>query len=411
MQKLPIFNVGRVSKVEGRALSESRVERPESRDRRFGCFAVDCGLWTLDSGSRTLHPGRWTLCGAALLAGTIVLGPFSVGPGLQGANQTAGNQAQRAAEPGQTTGEPAHSETLPAPADVLQSARDKLQEYRPIKATIIERVAIGDRRFKAEGSYLHGADLKLRLEFRVRLGGSKSGLDGSLLQVCDGQVLWTRHKIGDDVHITRRDVRQILRAAEGREDLQRSLLVADLGLGGVPAVLASLENTMNFQTTRQQRIGDNDFLMIEGTWKDDFLNRFTGGEASQADEKLSPPRLPQIFPEMVRVYLDQKTLFPRRIQYLKRPADRDFFQPMVTLDFVKIVLNASVNEEDFYFVPGDGVFQQDITNQYLQLLESGTGRSGSGPAQPAQGKAVPPTKTRPTSSGPTKPAPRKTAPQ
>ncbi|MCA9115977.1 MAG: hypothetical protein KDA79_12900 [Planctomycetaceae bacterium] len=253
----------------------------------------------------------------------------------------------------------------------LKSAREKLLACRSIQTSLRETVSLGGRRFRAEGSYIQGADLKLRLDFSIQIGST----EGSLLEVCDGGVLWTRHQAGVQSRITRRDVRQILRAADGR--VEQNVLVAELGLGGLPALLAALDDSMVFNSWRKEEIDGRPFTLIEGAWKDSILSRFKGGKEDRP--------LPEHIPDSVRIWFDEATLFPRRIMYLKSPAGEDWSRPMVTLDFLDVVLNAPVNDDEFYFVPPDGVVPRDVTNEYLQRLKQVAQPAGeaASPAAPA----------------------------
>jgi len=260
----------------------------------------------------------------------------------------------------QPTGKTKEEESSPA-EQTLKAARERLVDDQPIKAELRETVVIGDRKFTATGRYLQGKNLKLRLDFTVNLGNRENALSGSLLEVCDGDVLFTRHKIGKDVHITRRDVAQILRAAKASGAIPHNVLVAELGLGGLPALLASLEQTMTFDSLKQEQIDGKPFTVIEGTWNKEFLDRLKGPDADE-----STP-LPSHVPDLVRIYFDENH-FPHRILYLKRRPTRKIHRPMVTLDFTKIVLRASIDEEEFDFVPPKGEIPMDITNTYIQRL-------------------------------------------
>jgi hypothetical protein len=200
----------------------------------------------------------------------------------------------------------------------LQKARKSLIEQQSIQADILETVALGSRKFQAKGKYLQGTDLKLRLEFQVKLGGT----EGSLLEVCDGQVLWSRQTIGGQTQVTRRDVRQILEVAAENRTMPKIMLQAELG--------------------RRQ---------------------FQGGAAAEKDAPL-----PEFIPDRIRIFLSEGTLFPRRILYLKHRVKQNTFRPMVSLDFTNVKLNGPLNPDEFNFVPPDGVFQQDITNLYLERL-------------------------------------------
>jgi hypothetical protein len=257
----------------------------------------------------------------------------------------------------------------------LRSAREKLsgQGIRTIQARLIERVSIGGRKFKAEGTYLQAPDLKIRLEFNVTVGSGKSQVESSLLEVCDGTILWTRHIIGAKPRITRRDVRQILNAAKSND--AQTILSAELGLGGLPALLASLERSMTFTIQRDEEINGKKFIMLEGAWNEAYLERFRRISKSE--------QLPDHVPDAVRVYLESDIYFPRRIAFLKRSANKGELKEMVELDLVDIVLNAQVDESKFDFVPPDGTFPVDITNAYLQQLSAAAPPAGANSATTA----------------------------
>lgn len=256
----------------------------------------------------------------------------------------------------------------------LKAAREKLLRFNSIKAKIIENVAISDRRFKAEGVYLQGSNLRLRLELTVKAGS----LTGTILEVCDGQVLYTQYSLGDTPRITRRDVKQILEATKTATKNPESQLVAELGLGGLPALLASVEQAMKFAKTREETIDGQTFTVLEGAWGKDFMDQW------KAVNKKAE-RLPEHIPDSVRIYLDSKTLLPRRFVYLKQPTEKGTPRPMVTLDFVDLVLNAPLNDDEFYYVPPDGINPDDITHAYLERLRP-KGQPAQTSEKPAEGK-------------------------
>ncbi|MCC7423592.1 MAG: hypothetical protein IT428_25260 [Planctomycetaceae bacterium] len=256
----------------------------------------------------------------------------------------------------------------------LKAAREKLLQFRSIKAKIIENVAISERRFKAEGVYLQGSNLRLRLELTVKAGS----LTGTILEVCDGQVLYTQYSLGDTPRITRRDVKQILEATKAATKSPESQLVAELGLGGLPSLLASVEQAMKFSKAREETIDGQTFTVLEGTWGKEFMDQWKSLNKNSE-------RLPEHIPDSVRIYLDSKTLLPRRFVYLKQPTEKGTPRPMVTLDFVDLVLNAPLSDDEFYYVPPDGVSQDDITHIYLDRLRP-KGQPGQASEKPAEGK-------------------------
>jgi hypothetical protein len=254
--------------------------------------------------------------------------------------------------------QPAAKPEDPAARKTLEAARDRLiNKYRSLKADLTETVVIGDRKFKTTGTYLQGSTLKLRLELTVRLGDAEA----SVLEVCDGQVLWTRHRINKESRITRRDVTEILRAADANPNIERGRLIAELGLGGLPALLAAIQKSITFESSKNEEIDGKTFTVIEGTWNQDYLVRLRQANGKQEE-------LPPYVPDRVRIYFQQDNLFPRRILYLKRNTVAKSYRPMVKLDFERVVPDAPVKDEDFYYVPPEDVLTEDITNSYIRQL-------------------------------------------
>ena len=272
----------------------------------------------------------------------------------------------------------------PSATEVLQDSRSRLMQYASVKANIHERVSILDHSFIAKGSYLQGKNLQLRLEFSLELGGNKA----SLLEVCDGQVLWTRHEISSDAEITRRDVREILKAAERNGRVPQNTLIAELGLGGLPGLLAALEVDLDFRRVSEDTIDSRPVIMIEGKWKPAFLQRLTGTKL-EGKEKPMPP----FIPDLARIYFDKETRFPRRIMYLKSLPDRKVLRPMLVLDFTKVVLNGPTSEQDFLFIPPDSPAPKELTHFYLERLLQAAPAGEGGPRSP-----LPETKTTPRST-------------
>lgn len=235
----------------------------------------------------------------------------------------------------------------------LGEARRRLTAYRTVKATIKESVTLQPRSFKMEGTYLQGTDLKLRLEYKLKVGGTKA----SLIEVCDGQILWTWHQIGAEQRVTRRNVRQILSVRESAGRTPRNTLIAELGLGGLPGLLASLERNIALEKQWEETHQGRTLVVVGGTWKDAFRQRVA--------PNLPPGQpLPQWVPDEIRIYFEEDSLFPRRILYLKKNVLQVPLR-MVSLDFDTVELNSEVDPAVFTFVPPEKVVAEDVTQAYL----------------------------------------------
>lgn len=241
----------------------------------------------------------------------------------------------------------------------LEDAREKLINYQSIRAKVLESVSIGDRQFQLKGSYLQGDGLKLRLEYEVTLGST----EGKLLEVCDGQLLWSQQAIGKEQRVTRRNVRQILEAAAAAERTSETLLRAELGLGGLPGMMASIQKSVQFEKQWEQDYDGQEFIVIDGSWKPELRSKFVGPNAD------AEKPLPSFVPDRIRVYFEKSSMFPRRILYLKKAEPSKSLRPMVSLDFTDVMTNQPVEETSFSFKAPENVDRQDITDDYLRLFQ------------------------------------------
>ena len=274
------------------------------------------------------------------------------------------------------------AETPGTPIDELRQARRQLAKILPFRSEIRETITIGGRAFHATGHYAQGTDLRLKLSFDVQVGGTR----GSFLQVCDGQTLWTRHAVGKTVNVTSRDVQKILKAlkaqpAVGGKKPDPTMITAILGLGGLEALLASLEESMTFDVRREQELIDEAgkpvrYVVIEGTWKARNRQMLAEGSGDPSG------RLPDYIPDRARVYIDQTTRFPHRILYLKRHPERRSYRPLVTLVFHNVRRNdgSLLSEDAFRYTARKNEFAQDVTDAFLRGLR----QAGQSPA-PAGG--------------------------
>jgi hypothetical protein len=245
-------------------------------------------------------------------------------------------------------GEPLDEATL-----ILEQARERLISYESIRAELIETVALGGHQFRMKGTYLQGTNLRLRLDCQVQVGETA----GKMTEVCDGQILWTWQQIGEKQRVTRRNVRQIERAASSTGMTTQNLLLAELGFGGLPALVASLQKSLKFDRVAEQDVDGLRLIVMDGVWQPEFREQLAGGTDSP---------LPSHIPDRVRLYLQKDKLFPRRILYLKQGSKPNRFRPLVSLDFVNVVWDGPLDETAFQFTPPENVRREDITQEYIR---------------------------------------------
>ena len=201
------------------------------------------------------------------------------------------------------------------------------------------------------------------MELKVLPDSSEEGLEGSFSEVCDGTILWARHQIGSQMRVTRRDVRQILNASKSAGT--GNLLALELGLGGLPALLASLEQSMKFDSLSQEKVNGKSFTVIGGSWSEATLQTFKANTGNRQTSHI---------PDSVRIYLEPGILFPRRIDFLKKHKDPEETEVIAELDFLDIVINDHLDDHQFEFELPNGVRTIDVTNEYLRQLKGTPGK-------------------------------------
>jgi hypothetical protein len=251
-------------------------------------------------------------------------------------------------------------------ASLLARCRNTLHDdnVATYRADIDEDVHIGGRSFTAKGKYWKGTGRRFRLELNMVVGEGKNAAKARMLQVCDGEVLMTEQVMGTRKRYTRRNVKQILAAAAAAQQAPANTLLSEFGLGGMSGLVASLEQTMVFDTRTSIPTRGKQAIQIEGTWNQQYATHWANWSQQTRQQQL-----PAHVPERVRVLVDSD-YYVRKIDYLRRGADGKSFTPLLSLSFRNIELNPKLDEKKlFQYVPEPGVYVEDTTAQYLQIFQ------------------------------------------
>ena len=120
-----------------------------------------------------------------------------------------------------------------APQAVLEAAVRSLESRRSVSAKIHQQIQLFDKQLVGRGDYLElrgGPVPLIRLEMQVQIGDQVS----SLLQVCDGQTLWSYTKLADKETLTRLDaVRATAALQQAAQRPDRNPAAVLPGLGGL----------------------------------------------------------------------------------------------------------------------------------------------------------------------------------
>jgi len=301
-------------------------------------------------------PNCWRkIVNFSVLLGFSLMGTWAISLGVQSARgQSDAKPAEKKSEP-----KPADPAVVKAATDMMKKVHEALYARSSIKADIEQSVSIGVQQFRVSGHYLSSGS-KLRLEYTIQ---PDQGVAGSLLEICDGKDLWSLMTVAETKRVTLRDVQQIKAAAvSGTRTTPDVILTAELGLGGLTALTASLQRTMIFDAMKEETSDDGPRTEIQGRWKPELLARWP-----RSKDDLLPPYVP----DLVRIWVDPRTTFPTRIVYVKRVIEKDkkVYRPMVSLKFRNVEFDAPVDEQEFRFEPPPGVVPEDITRQFLDRMK------------------------------------------
>ncbi len=267
---------------------------------------------------------------------------------------------------------------------LLLEARSQLLNRQSLQADMQQQIILGERRLEAAGTYLSGSFPKLRLEYKIRVGS----MQGSLREICDGTILHTEKAIGKfgakdpDVVYTRRDVQKILAATENTLNLPVASLGAEMGIGGLPAILASIDRCMIGQRVTEEEFEGRKCRVYYGGWDPVVLQKYQAGLGENAKEILA--NLVPFFPDSVQVYFAADTLLPVKITYLKNEqSDTGAVtgeRAIMFLAFRNMTVDQPVPPTSFKFVLPTGRDEVDTTNDFLKLIEQANTSMQTAPA-------------------------------
>ena len=293
------------------------------------------------------------------------------------AQQDADEPSQDAAA---TTDQPAedkiteHNEEALA---IVRKARSELFKHQSVQAVLTQRASLGEFRFTASGKYAAGEGFRTRIEYNVEL----AEMAGQFLEVCDGQILHTRRQVGPkdasatnsippQIELARRDIQVILKETQEYlelEELQanKAMLAAEIGIGGLPAILASLERMYLFEAMKTDQENGQDVVIVQGLWN----------EARQEEivQVLGPmvQQVGRFFPDRVRITFLSDSSFPIRFQYLKlADAENKIYRPMLTLELSDVRINEPLSPQLFNYVRPVGLEERDETAIFIESIRS-----------------------------------------
>jgi hypothetical protein len=285
-----------------------------------------------------------------------------------------------------------------APADrrgdaLLAEAIVRLEQRQSVVVDVVQVGWNDGRAVETQGAYRQaGSGPERRFSFVVQ--GQLAGSAARLVRVSDGRFLWTDLWWGDNPQtasrsVTRVDLRRVRKqiAAGMQDDELRDDGLQDNGpepgearatladaadwarFGGVPALLATLEERFDFGAPRLMELRGRRVAAMVGRWK-----------KAERDALFGDGPLPDRAPQHVVVALDEETLFPLLVEYRAKGdplAERGLpdearlvasRRPMLKIDYLNPRFDEPLEADAFAYSPPADVRWQDDTERELKLV-------------------------------------------
>ncbi len=260
----------------------------------------------------------------------------------------------------------------------------RLRTRARIAARVEQVVDMLNQRFELKGNYYKDTGNRIRLQLDlVGLGDNGS----TMLQICDGKILWEYQKVLGMKNYRKREIVPILKRLEepSLDEEFRVQVMTQLGFGGPEALITGFQSTIAFDQFADKVVDGVPTYVLGGKWKD------RNGLLERPIAPTDP--LPPYIPSNIQVFVDKATLWPYRIEMrgveqsvlvednrqidpiTKRPIGVRRPQPKVdptniTLRYTLLPDSEIKPDEQFVFnTPRDATNLVDETEQFLNLLD------------------------------------------
>ena len=327
-------------------------------------------------------------------------------------------------------GDPAKKvEEPPTDAEkTIDKAIAKVKVLKSVSADVTQKVDMLKEKFEVTGLYLRAPGDRIYLKLAV---STPTDSAATMLQVCDGKVLWDYNQVLDSQSFRKLDILQIRKKLTDPilDDAARERVLAQIGFTGPEEMLVGLRSSVKFNQKADAEFEGHKVWVIRGQWKSVL------GLTGPGQQPLSPTTpLPPYIPSNIAVTIDQETGWPYKVEMLGntpsllqedvrrigldgRPVGAKSAVPKVepsriVLMYSNVKLNPDLKPETFAFdAPRDAKNLVDGTDALLNYLdqiiqlETGRKRAEAAKADPLLGGSLEIPKTAPPIEPP--PAPPK----
>lgn len=277
----------------------------------------------------------------------------------------------------------------------------QLERRERISARVLLQASLGGRLLQMGGPEFESCYCQQwnasrdKLLVLCDLRGHVEGTPIRLLQVSDGDRMWTDRTTPTGRNVSRVDLRYIRREIDQLADASHELPAGQAGVlpiqiellaerGGLPSLLAGLSESFNFSPPASLRLADVPVAGTIGTWKEDKLAAIhPAAAAEQHETEEGGVHLPPRLPASVMLLVGQDDLFPYVIEFRTSedtgplvPGDLSVYQmrprPLMVVHFYERSFTAELEPGRFEYSPGDADWA-DLTAVRLDRLRQASG--------------------------------------
>ena len=239
---------------------------------------------------------------------------------------------------------------------IRQSRLLLLHNMGPISAEVLQIIQTPTQSFRATGKYWQAPQSKSRLLVEMEIDKAS----GRILQVSNGQVIWSVREITSEADRTAKtdSDKPPQRLQIERIDLQRlSDFTKVTGADETESRVAR-----EFRAVKQVSINQQSCIVLEGEWKADISE-------NESEYEFAVKVFQQARPDLVRLFIRESDLFPMRYLCLKQHPDRSGYYAQLAMELTEITPLPNLDPSMFNYRPPDEQVPNDITHEYLSRLE------------------------------------------
>lgn len=218
-------------------------------------------------------------------------------------------------DPAAVSGGPAETvEEPPTEAErLIDLAIKKVAAVKSVSADLVQNIKALGQDFQIRGRFLKAPASRIYLKMDV---SGLPGSTGTMLQVCDGEVLWDYQQILESQTYRRLSVKPILERL-GSPEIDAALreeILTKLGFAGPETLLIGVRKSIKFDQKEEGELDGKPVYILRGLWRN--REGLVG-----PDQRPIPPTgmLPAYIPSLAVLYIGKEDGWPYKLDLKGRP--------------------------------------------------------------------------------------------